>query len=96
MPGDSTDPNQMFCETSAIINGTVLQPSCGVYLGTLMDFCHPTLDLTQRSQPRSPPLVPGVVVSSSRLQVPLSHFLILDLPKIALTGDINGLLLASS
>lgn len=26
----------------------------------------------------------------------LSHFLVLDLPKIALTGDINGLLLASS
>lgn len=26
----------------------------------------------------------------------VSHFLVLDLPKIALTGDINGLLLASS
>lgn len=79
--------NQMFCGTSAVTHGAVLQPWRGVYLGTLMDFCHPT----RHSQPRSPPLVPRVVVSSS-----LSHFLILDLPKIALTGDINGLLLASS
>lgn len=30
-----------------------------------------------------------------RLWILLSHFLNLDLPKIALTGDINGLLLAS-
>lgn len=48
------------------------------------------------TQPLWSPLFLCVSASSSRLPVPLSRFLILDLPKIALTGDINGLLLVSS
>lgn len=55
------------------------------------------LDSNQHSGPRCLPPAPRVL--EEQLQAAgafSSHFLILDLPKIALTGDINGLLLASS
>ena len=86
-------PQSKYCvdETSVIINGT---PMCWLYLWTLMDLYHPNALFKSAHTAVCPP--PASCVSSSRLWILLSHFLILDLPKIALTGDINGLLLASS
>lgn len=66
----------------------------------IMDWCHPNAFSKVQPPPPTPLRLSSSgtlwLVSSSRLWILLSHFLILELPKIALTGYINGLLLASS
>lgn len=72
--------------------------ACCVYFGILTDFCHLKVGfewVDHSTKPLWAPLFRCGSVSCPRLRVLLSHFLILDLPKIALTGDINGLLLVS-
>lgn len=64
-----------------------------------IDFCHCSVFMQTVSDNHTavcPPLVtPHLCWAASDGKFFFSHFLFLDLPKIALTGDINGLLLAS-